>query len=373
MSVRSEIVETSRKIAFVTDYDALDVRTFSGVGHFIARTLEQHVGRVVHLNVGASRVPRLARFRSYAELSPRAVNAMGRRATKLVGADSYDLVFCPGSLPVAALETDVPVALWKDATFASLERAYFTDMNRRTLRHGEQMERAALARASLVFFASDWAAAEAIDRYGLDSGRVRVVPWGANLSEDPGPEAATRTPVAALQLLFVGRPWERKGGPLALGTLTALRRRGVSVELTIVGPVPNGVEGREGVVVHSYFDKRDPAERAQFQGLYEAADFLLFPSRAEAYGVVACEAAAYGVPVVGSDVGGIPTIVRNGETGFTLPLDAGPETYADCIVDALRVDYAGLRIAARKRFETTLNWNAAGQAVGEALAERLGL
>jgi glycosyltransferase involved in cell wall biosynthesis len=94
---------------------------------------------------------------------------------------------------------------------------------------------------------------------------------------------------------------------------------------------------------------------------------LLFPSRAEAYGVVACEAAAYGVPVLGSDVGGIPTIVQNGETGYILPVDAGPEEYATRIVEALAGEYAEVRRAARRRFETTLNWDAAGRAVAAAV------
>ncbi len=50
--------------------------------------------------------------------------------------------------------------------------------------------------------------------------------------------------------------------------------------------------------------------------VYSAADVLVMPSLAEAFGLVAMESIACGVPVVGSDVQGIPDVVRPGQTGF---------------------------------------------------------
>jgi len=50
------------------------------------------------------------------------------------------------------------------------------------------------------------------------------------------------------------------------------------------------------------------------------ADLLLLPSETEAFGLAALEAMACGVPVVASDVGGLPELVSHGETGFLAPV-----------------------------------------------------
>ncbi|MHB1224346.1 MAG: N-acetyl-alpha-D-glucosaminyl L-malate synthase BshA [Gemmatimonadaceae bacterium] len=50
------------------------------------------------------------------------------------------------------------------------------------------------------------------------------------------------------------------------------------------------------------------------------ADIFLLPSASESFGLSALEALACGVPVVASDVGGIPEVVRPGETGFLRPV-----------------------------------------------------
>jgi N-acetyl-alpha-D-glucosaminyl L-malate synthase BshA len=54
--------------------------------------------------------------------------------------------------------------------------------------------------------------------------------------------------------------------------------------------------------------------------LLQEANLLLLPSQTESFGLVALEAMASGVPVVASDVGGLPEVVEHGVTGFLAPL-----------------------------------------------------
>ncbi len=54
--------------------------------------------------------------------------------------------------------------------------------------------------------------------------------------------------------------------------------------------------------------------------LLSGADLFLLPSQTESFGLSALEALACGVPVIASDVGGLPEVVRHGETGWLHPL-----------------------------------------------------
>ena len=54
--------------------------------------------------------------------------------------------------------------------------------------------------------------------------------------------------------------------------------------------------------------------------LLAAADLFLLPSQSESFGLSALEALASGVPVIGTAAGGLPEVVRNGETGVLCPV-----------------------------------------------------
>lgn len=69
--------------------------------------------------------------------------------------------------------------------------------------------------------------------------------------------------------------------------------------------------------------------------LLSAADLFLIPSQSESFGLSALEALASGVPVVGSRAGGLPEVVREGETGALCEV-GDVEAMAAAAVDILR-------------------------------------
>ncbi|WP_163870315.1 N-acetyl-alpha-D-glucosaminyl L-malate synthase BshA [Myxococcus eversor] len=63
-----------------------------------------------------------------------------------------------------------------------------------------------------------------------------------------------------------------------------------------------------------------PGKQDRFMEVLAASDVFLLPSEQESFGLAALEALSCGVPVVASDVGGIPEVVRHGDTGLLAPL-----------------------------------------------------
>ncbi len=100
-------------------------------------------------------------------------------------------------------------------------------------------------------------------------------------------------------------------------------RKEVPARLIMVGDGPErprAVEKAEelGVGDHVLF----LGKHASVDELLACADLFLLPSKNESFGLAALEALASGVPVIATDMGGIPELVRHGETGFLFPLGA---------------------------------------------------
>jgi glycosyltransferase involved in cell wall biosynthesis len=159
-------------------------------------------------------------------------------------------------------------------------------------------------------------------------------------------------------LLFIGVDWERKGGTLALEAARILNQRGIDTVLKVVGcDAPN----EPFVQRFGFISKQTAQGQHQLQELLRTATFFIFPTRAEAAGIVLCEASAFGLPVITTLTGGVESYVRNGETGFCLSPAANAVDYADLIEKTLRSPdiYRQLSLTAFANYQTTLNWDSA--------------
>jgi N-acetyl-alpha-D-glucosaminyl L-malate synthase BshA len=100
-------------------------------------------------------------------------------------------------------------------------------------------------------------------------------------------------------------------------------RRQIRARFILVGdgPVRPDVErqiAQLGLGEHVSF----AGEQQELVPLLSAGDLFLLPSAKESFGLAALEAMACGVPVVASNVGGLPEIIEDGVTGFVCPPDA---------------------------------------------------
>jgi glycosyltransferase involved in cell wall biosynthesis len=288
--------------------------------------------------------------------------------------ERLDVLFAPSSLPLARVRATIPKAFATDQVFPTLLEGYVRSPARRYVRLGLEQERAALVGANLVSFPSAWAVDQAVTRCGAARERVLLIQWGANLAAEPSEEEVAgflerRRRDRPCNLVFIGREWRRKGGDVVVATFRELERRGMPCRLAIVGTQPPEPVPASSIVV-PFLDKRRPDHARRFFTLLAEAHFLFVPSRAEAYGQVFCEAAAFGLPALSNRVGGIPSIVVDGETGFLLTPGSPPVAYADTIEGALadRERYASIGSRARARYRAVLNWQAFGERLTAALA-----
>ncbi len=74
-----------------------------------------------------------------------------------------------------------------------------------------------------------------------------------------------------------------------------------------------------------------PPDSSMLPAAYHAASAFLLPSLHEPFGIVVLEAWSSGTPVIVSPVGGLKTLVRDGETGFFAPAEGAPDEWAALI------------------------------------------
>ena len=365
-----------------------EVRSWSGLPYHFTRNLRAAGCEVVPVRMAKepSMLGRKVRqalwkygrgMRYLRDLEPSAMRAAARGwEARLRELGDVDVVFSASSLPFADLETDLPMVFWTDTTFGAMLGFYadFTRLVPASRARGLEVERAALARCALAVYASDWAARSAVADHGADPAKVRVLGFGANLEPTPTRAeglAAMETRGGAeksgvCELLFIGVDWERKGADVAVAALGELRRLGVPARLRIAGcrpPAGFRLPSDGSVEVLGFLDKNSPAGREQLAALYRESHFFILPSRAEAYGVVFCEACAYGVPCLAAAVGGVPSIVRDGENGRLFPAAATGADYARWVAEVWRrpVGYRALALGALDASHARLDGAPLGQ------------
>lgn len=356
---------------------------WAATGHFMAKTLERHCGDVVHLDplrspvrmVGktANRVARglLRRPYDFSNTVAQARDWARVLAPRLGGVDV--ILAASAAAHVAFLETDIPIVYTSDATFELVRDYYpfYTGLPARNVRVAHEIESRVLRRAALLAYPSAWAADSARTHYGIEAEKLHVVPYGANFDEIPSRSVATAHRTGSVcRLLFVGVEWERKGGDIAYRALQALRAGGTAAELAVVGSAPPRGVDRTHVRVFGNLSKEDRAERAQLSRLFLDADFLLLPTRAECYGMVFCEASAYGTPSITTDTGGVSGAVAHGENGLLLPPAADGDAYAQVIAELWRdpARYDALVHSSRDAYERRLNWDSWGRRLAGLIA-----
>ncbi len=365
-----------RKIAYYSINDPLDKRSWSGTTYYLGQTLQKNVGDVDFL--GPVKIPwlldktiralqKLSRLLFRSEWIPKYSLLKNMYACiilqRRMKGKEYDFLIAPAAASeLGYLNTSLPIIYFGDATYKAYSATYekeFRNMGALTRWEGNHLETRSLKKSSLVVMTSHWAARSAMVDYQVPANKVEVLLLGANVDKIPGREIIfNKESNTTLTLLFLAVDWERKGGAIAFETLKELHAMGIPAKLIVCGVVPPVHFSDPLMEVIPFLNKNEAGDYQRFAALLSSIHFMIVPTRADCSLLVNCEANAYGVPTMSTDVGGVSDVVKNGINGYCLPFDARGKEYATVIARTYgdKEIYHQLITGSRNMFEDQLNW-----------------
>jgi len=206
----------------------------------------------------------------------------------------------------------------------------------------EKGEQEVMDKADRIIAATDDEAEKIDQLYEIDFNKIAVIPPGVDTSrfypiQNDEAKAVVGVPKDESMILFVGRIEPLKGVDKLIRAMADLHKADVFSEcphyLIIIGGDPDSPVNKmnqEMMRLKKLCKELDMQNLILFLGkkdqdslpyYYSAADMVVVPSYYESFGLVALEAMACGTPVIATQVGGLSYIVKNGLTGYTIPID----------------------------------------------------
>jgi len=290
-----------------------------------------------------------------------------------------DAVFCVWHPPVAFLRTQAPIFMFQDAPFEVIQPLYdgMSHFTTSIMKEVALVERMAAKRCAGIIETSDWAASEARKIWRLPHEKVCAIPFGANV--DTSVTSANLSEVISnrsqdeLQLLWLGKDWNRKGGDIALESARLLNELGIKTMLKVVGSEIEGGASLPYAEEVGFIDKRTPEGRAKLDTLLRECHALILPTKAEAFGIVFLEAAAYAMPSIAPNVMGVGSAVLDGRTGALLDANAQASEYAEKIAHWWRNpnEYQALCRSSFEAYQTEFTWERVASRIRDFMISRV--
>lgn len=377
-----------RRVALVTTLDSSDINNWSGIFVYLHDALAQVFPEVVRIGpLKSTRDPMgvLRRLISWTRkpkqdhplwLTQISAKGMARQVEEKIAELKPDAIFCVWHPPAAYLRTSLPVFMFQDSPFEIIQPLYdgMAHFTPAIMKEVQLVERVAAKRCTGIIETSDWAADEARKLWRLPDEKVASIPFGANVQTSVNSENLSEVVKARgydeCRLLWLGKEWGRKGGDIALEAAKLLNKRGLKTKLLVVGCAPPVKD--ECLVEVGFIDKKTPEGKAKLDEILRTSHFLVLPTKAEAFGIVYCEAAAFAMPSMAPDVMGVGSAVIDGKTGVLLRKDAPAVEYADEIERLMKspAEYEALSESAYKYFQEHFTWESVGKQIRAFMLER---
>lgn len=368
-------------VAYITRDDANDISVWSGTTKNIFLNLKD-ITKVDNIIIKQSWLHKLYRKLNRKNSLTRVDEYLTGREIKknIKKLQEYDVLFLPVGSELlgnknfpSSKQLGKKIVYLSDATFDLMRDYYpeFKAMGKTTKEKNEELEKESLQKASNIIYSSDWAKNNAHDHYQIETSKLNVIHFGANLPDKYVPK--TYDYKRELNFLIVGVDWKRKGIERAVETIRLLNERNsnYSFKLNVVGfDKPNDFDDSPQIKFYGRLDKHQQKDLDQMIDLYRKSDLFIFPTIAECSPIVLCEAAMYGLPVVSINTGGISSYVTK-ESGKLLPFSSSSaKDFCDVIEPLIyNEELAKMSQASRKLYEQKLNWKTWEKKVDKLIKE----
>jgi len=357
------------KIALVHHKNPDNIRAFSGISHYMTRAIKDEFPTAVEFNLFSAPAVNNELFKGDFRQNLMSFGTCLNRYIKRNNV-SADFIFCQGgNAAIPFYRGDIPVFYWNDSTWNSYLSGYQTHQKFKEFKKEYPnlyyWDRKALDRADLILFSSDYVAEACLCNYKIPARKIKVVPFGANLASAPTNEILKQSLTRkldnnVLNLTFLGKDWQRKGLPVAYQLTRKLNMMGIATKLNVIGcqPAKNYLRDNGNIKIYGRFNKQLEQDMVKFNRILESTHFLIHPAKSEPFGIALCEANAYGIPVIGTDVEGLNTIIVDGRNGYKFPhirfLSDASEIIMNLFKD--KQAYETLSLSSNAEFKERLNW-----------------
>jgi glycosyltransferase involved in cell wall biosynthesis len=373
-------MKINKSIVIVTQTNPLDKVSWSGIHFQMYRSLSESFEvvevagpinqRIVKPFGIINKIARLFFNKGYNHKNSIAVSyILSKIFQQRLKGKKYDYILAPAaSSEIAFLNTNIPIIYYTDSSFGQLNEYYesFSNLFRFSAKESNFIEQKALLNATYIAYPSEWARKYVLKNYQLNA-VPKVIPMGANIDEEQivyVPKTIHKD--EEIYILFLGVDWFRKGGDKVFETFLLLSEK-YNVNLTVCGCIPPVTHPKMKVI--PFLNKNDASQMGSFTELFQHTHLLFLPSKAECFGIVFCEASAFGIPSITTNTGGIPNAVIDGENGYCLDVNATPSEYFNTISQLIEnpSQYQSLSASSRALYLSTLNWNHWAHSIAELI------
>ena len=261
-------------------------------------------------------------WRKHLYQTPFIARYFNRVVSQLLAKDNFSFVFQTQSLFDSG-SSRMPNFIYTDHT--NLNNLNYPHINPREYLGTEkyiQLERQVYNNATMLMVMSANMRDSLVTQYGVNPAKIKLVYAGSNTKIS---DAVDRNKYANKNILFVGKEWERKGGPLLVEAFAEVLKSIPNATLTILGCKPEVTVPNCNVV--------GDVSLEDVAAYYKKASLFCLPTKREPFGIVFIEAMLNRLAIVTNDMGATPELVRNNENGFLLNHDASE--YAKTLVKLL--------------------------------------
>jgi len=218
-----------------------------------------------------------------------------------------------------------------------------------------------IKRADSVIAISSFARDTVKNIYNRD---IEILPYGTTFNSEAGNRKELSQQEGKFRVLFVGRHIERKGIEYLIKAAATLDSEKFQIRIVGGGDLTEKLkkqaeeEAPEQVIFLGKLSKEDLEKEYQNANCFVLPAIVDSKGDTEGLGVVLIEAVEYGVPIIASDVGGIPDVVIDKKTGLLVP-EKNPQALAAAIKElsengALQ---KSLALGAREHVKQNFSWD----------------